>query len=111
MEQWILPRLNNIVMSSILLHNIMVEHCVINDEHESAAVYNVFDDAATDHAEAVPNDETIAWNNLAFHGQVYNDLWKRLMDEKQHYFLCSCINRELLDMHCHGDCCLMFGQH
>jgi hypothetical protein len=89
----------------------MVEHRVVNDEHESAAVYNVFDDAATDHAEAVPNNETIAQNNVAFHGQVYNDLWKWLMDENQHYFLRSCINRELLDMHRHGDRRLQFGQH
>jgi hypothetical protein len=98
-------------MSSILLHNMMVEHRVVNDEHESAAVYNVFDDATTDHAEAVPNNETIAQNDVAVHGQVYNNLWKRLMDKNQHYFLRSCINRELLDMHRCGDCRLQFGQH
>jgi hypothetical protein len=67
MEQWILPRLNNIVMSSILLHNMMVEHHVVNDEHKFEAVYNVFDDAATDHVKAVPNDETIAQNDVVYH--------------------------------------------
>jgi hypothetical protein len=92
--------MKNTVMTCILLHNMMVEHRISNDEHEHINLYQTIHDVmppAAVAAAAVPNlDLPTARDEIIYYGSGNHQRWKHLVDKAEHVVLHNAICRELI---------------
>jgi hypothetical protein len=101
MESWYILQMHSTMMTSILLHNMMVEHRVHNDESEHSDMYQVFDDnlpeaAAPDQHQRYRYQVDAANEETIFRDNDHHDCWGCLTNKHNHLVLQTAIRNKLV---------------